>query len=74
MKIVYFGTPQFAANVLQFLTDNQVDVVAVITKPDKAKGRSGSKTPTPVKLIAEKNNLPYHQPEFVSDFNFLDDT
>ena len=68
MKIVYFGTPQFAAEVLQFLIDNHVNIVAVITKPDRPKGRSGDPVPTPVKLVTQAQNppIPVHQPELVS--------
>ena len=69
MKVVYFGTPQFAAHVLQFLLDNGVEVAAVITKPDKPQGRSLHLQPTPVKTVALSQNppLPVYQPELVSD-------
>jgi methionyl-tRNA formyltransferase len=66
MKIVYFGTPQFAAHVLQYLLDRGISVAAVITKPDKPKGRSGSPQPTPVKLIAIEHHIPVYQPPLVS--------
>lgn len=74
MKIIYFGTPQFAADVLQDLIDHQVKVVAVITKPDRPKGRSGEPVPTPVKLVAQAQNppIPFHQPELVSAPEFAD--
>lgn len=67
MKTVFFGTPSFAADVLTFLLDHQVNIVAVITKPDRPKGRSGTPVPTPVKLVAEKHGLPVFQPPIVSD-------
>jgi methionyl-tRNA formyltransferase len=72
MKVVYFGTPQFAAEVLQYLLDNGVDVVAVITKPDKALGRSQELQPTPVKTVALAHNppVPLYQPPIVSDPTF----
>ncbi len=72
MKVIFFGTPQFAANVLEYLLQNKVDVVAVVSKPDKAKGRSSKLVPTPVKVIAEKNSLPVYQPEKVSAQDFAD--
>lgn len=66
MKIVYFGTPKFAAEVLQYLIDHQVNIAAVISKPDRPKGRSGSPIPTPVKEMALTYSLPVYQPEIVS--------
>jgi methionyl-tRNA formyltransferase len=74
MKIVFFGTPQFAADVLKYLIDHQVQVSAVITKPDRPKGRSGDPVPTPVKLVAQAHNppLPVHQPELVSAPEFAE--
>lgn len=68
MKIVFFGTPLFAANVLDHLITSGVNVVAVVTKPDKPKGRSGQPTPTAVKhLVLEKYpHLPLYQPALVS--------
>lgn len=69
MKVVFFGTPFFAAEVLQFLLNNQVNVVAVVSKPDRPKGRSGTPLPTPVKLVALNHQppIPLFQPERVSD-------
>ena len=72
MKVVFFGTPDFAATVLQYLLDHDVDVVAVISKPDKPKGRSRKLQPTAVKLVAEENQIPIYQPETVSDPAFAD--
>lgn len=74
MRIVYFGTPQFAANVLHYLIDNGINIAAVITKPDRPRGRSGEHVPTPVKLVAQAQNppIPIHQPELVSAPDFAD--
>ncbi len=72
MKIVYFGTPPFAAEVLRYLLDHHVEVVAAITKPDKPKGRSGSPIPTPVKAVALEKKIPVFQPELVSAPEFAD--
>jgi methionyl-tRNA formyltransferase len=66
MKILFFGTPKFAADVLDYLLSHQVAVAAVFTKPDKPKGRSGNPVPTPVKAKALAHGLPVHQPEIVS--------
>jgi methionyl-tRNA formyltransferase len=72
--VVFFGTPLFAAEVLNFLLANGVDVVAVISKPDRPKGRSGHPVPTFVKQAALMHEppLPIHQPEIVSDLSFAD--
>ena len=66
MKIIYFGTPVFAAEVLAYLLQHQLDIAAVITKPDRPKGRSSALVPTPVKEIAQLKHLPIYQPEKVS--------
>lgn len=72
MKVVFFGTPEFSAKVLSFLLENGVDVVAVITKPDAAHGRSSQLIPTPVKQIATNYQppIPCFQPAIVSDLDF----
>lgn len=72
MKVVFFGTPMFAAHVLEFLLQHHVNIVAVISKPDKPKGRSGSPLPTPVKMAALAHDppLPLFQPELVSAPDF----
>lgn len=72
MKIIFFGTPAFAADVLSFLLDNRVDVVAVVTKPDRPQGRSGTPVPTAVKQVVTNRNLttPVYQPPIVSDPSF----
>ncbi len=72
MKIVFFGTPQFAADTLEFLLQNNIEVVAVVTKPDRPKGRSAVPQPTPVKLVAAAQHppIPVFQPELVSDLEF----
>lgn len=67
MKIVYMGTPDFAVYGLKALVEAGHDVVAVITQPDKAKGRSKSLVPTPVKKQAIEYNIPVYQPEKVKE-------
>ncbi len=70
MKVVFFGTPEFAADVLQHLLNHDVKVLAVVTKPDQPKGRSKTPVPPPVKLIAEQYHLPVYQPERCSTPEF----
>lgn len=74
MRVVFFGTPHFAAEVLNFLLAHHVEVVAVISKPDRPKGRSKHPVLTPVKkaVLAYHPSLPVHQPEIVSDLAFAD--
>lgn len=62
MKIVFMGTPDFAVGALQALLKDGYQVTAVVTQPDKAKGRSGQLQPTPVKECAQKYGIPVLQP------------
>lgn len=63
MKIVYFGTPQFAVpSLARLLKDPDFDVVAVVTQPDKRRGRGGKVTPSPVKAVAVEMGIPVWQP------------
>lgn len=68
MKVIYFGTPDIAASVLEFLLEKGINVVAVVTKPDRPKGRSLTPIPTPVKVkaLSHQPPIPVYQPEFVS--------
>lgn len=74
MRVIFFGTPVFAAHVLEYLLQNKVNIVAVISKPDRPKGRSGLPVPTPVKTAAVAFNpqLPVYQPDIVSAPEFAD--
>ena len=63
MRIVFLGTPDVAVPSLQALLDaDDVDVVAVITNPDRPKGRSRTPQPPPVKVTAEAAGVPVWQP------------
>lgn len=62
MKILFLGTPSFASEHLEFLIENNFNVVAVISQPDKPKGRGKKIVPTPVKEVAQKYNIPVFQP------------
>src|ERR1035437_5931484 len=64
MRIVFFGTPEFATPPLLALVGEGHDVVAVVTRPDKPRGRSRSTLdPSPVKTIALAESIPVLQPE-----------
>ncbi|GIP32952.1 methionyl-tRNA formyltransferase [Paenibacillus sp. J2TS4] len=63
MNIVFMGTPDFAVPSLEMLLDNHYPVKAVVTQPDRPKGRKRTLTPPPVKQAAELRGLPVLQPE-----------
>ncbi|WP_282941723.1 methionyl-tRNA formyltransferase [Paenibacillus sp. RC67] len=63
MRVVFMGTPDFAVPSLQALLDNGVQVVGVVTQPDRPVGRKRILTPTPVKVEALKHGIPVLQPE-----------
>ncbi len=68
MKIIFAGTPDFAAAHLQALIDSpQHSVIAVYTQPDRPAGRGKKLKPSPVKLVAEANDLPVLQPQSLKD-------
>ena len=67
MRVVFMGTPEFAVEVLRKLVDDQWDVVAVYTQPDKPKNRGMKLIPTPVKEYAMTKDIPVYQPESCRD-------
>lgn len=62
MKILFAGTPAFAAKALEAILGQQHQIVAVLTQPDRPAGRGMQLTPSPVKVVAQRNNLPVLQP------------
>jgi methionyl-tRNA formyltransferase len=66
LKIIFAGTPDFAATHLQALI-RQHDIVAVYTQPDRPAGRGKKLTASPVKLLAAQNNLDIYQPQSLKD-------
>lgn len=66
MKVVFFGTPQFAVPSLErLLAHSAFEVLAVVTQPDKRRGRGNQLTPSPVKTVALAHHLPVWQPQRV---------
>ena len=66
MKIVFFGTPEFAVPSLErLLADPEFEVLAVVTQPDKRRGRGSQLTPSPVKMLAQTHELSVWQPKRV---------
>jgi len=72
MKIIYMGTPDFAVPSLEMLTKTEHQVAAVVTQPDKPKGRKMVLTSPPVKIFALSCGIKVLQPEKISDGNFID--
>ena len=72
MKIVYMGTPDFAVPPLEALVRSGYEVAAVVTQPDKPKGRGKTLMPTPVKEEAMKHDIPVYQPLKVRDPEFVE--
>ncbi len=72
MRIVFMGTPEFAAGILEaVINEGQHEVCAVVTMPDKAAGRGMKIQKSAVKQCAEKYQLPLLQPEKLREEQFL---
>lgn len=67
MRIVFAGTPEFAAQHLQALLDANRQVIAVYTQPDRPAGRGQKLMPSPVKQLAERHGIPVYQPQTLRD-------
>ena len=66
MRVVFFGTPQFAVPSLErLLAHPAFEVLAIVTQPDKRRGRGNQTAPSPVKTVAEAHRLPIWQPQRV---------
>ncbi|MFB3926657.1 MAG: methionyl-tRNA formyltransferase [Syntrophales bacterium] len=71
-RIIFMGTPEFAVPSLDALVQSGYPVIAVVTQPDRPKGRGRRNEPPPVKTAAEKYGLRVIQPESVRDSSFLE--
>jgi methionyl-tRNA formyltransferase len=71
MRLVFMGTPDFAVCSLEALLKSDDSVVGVVTQPDRPKGRGQILTPSPVKLLAERQRIPLLQPLKMKDPEFL---
>jgi methionyl-tRNA formyltransferase len=73
LRIIFMGTPEFAVETLKALVENQYNVVAVVTQPDKPVGRHQNELqPSEVKKFAMEHNLPVLQPEKMKDPAFVE--
>ena len=66
MKIIFAGTPDFAAEALRALAENGHDIALVLTQPDRPSGRGMKLTPSPVKVLAESLGIPVETPATLS--------
>ncbi|MBO6108989.1 MAG: methionyl-tRNA formyltransferase [Eubacterium sp.] len=72
MRVIFMGTPEFSLPVLKALHASEHEVTAVITQPDKPRGRSGKSVPTPVGMYAGEHGISLYTPEKVRDPEFID--
>lgn len=73
MRIVFFGTPDFAAEQLEYLIKQGVEIVAIVTAPDKPAGRGKKLSQSSVKAVALKYMIPVFQPTNLKDPSFIND-
>ncbi len=71
LRIVFFGTPELAAFILEKMIKAGKQVVAAVTAPDKPAGRGRKLKQSPVKITAEQNNIPVWQPENLKSPGFI---
>ena len=73
LRIIYMGTPEFAVPPLEILINNGYNIVAVITAPDKPKGRGQQLSTSPVKDVAVAHNIPVLQPTNLKNLAFVEE-
>lgn len=73
LKVVFFGTPEFAKTALEAIHNSHHEVVGVVTVADKASGRGQKINQSPVKIYAVEYNLPVFQPEKLRNPSFLEE-
>lgn len=73
IKVIFMGTPEFAVPSLEILVNNDVNIVAVITTPDKPQGRGQKITHSPVKACAIQHNIPVLQPSNLKSPSFQEE-
>src|SRR3990167_7986929 len=71
MRIVFMGTPEFAAPSLEALLKSNDQVVGIVTQPDRPKGRGQLLASPPIKLIAQREGIPFLQPAKIRVPEFL---
>ena len=72
LKVVFMGTPEISAHVLEALIQDGYHIIGVVAQPDRPVGRKGELEKVPTKVIAEKYNIPVFQPiKIRNDYEFL---
>ena len=71
MRIVFMGTPEFAVPSLEALLKSDDRVVGIVTQPDRPRGRGQRLSPSPVKIIAQREEIPILQPTRMKDPSFM---
>jgi methionyl-tRNA formyltransferase len=72
VRVLFWGTPEFAAPSLRALVGEGFEVVGVVTQPDKPQGRSREIIPSPVKAIALEEELPLFQPKNARELHLVE--
>lgn len=70
LRIIFFGTPEYAVPVIDYLMENE-SLVGIVTRSDKMAGRYCQVTPSPVKIAALSRNIPFWTPEKLNDPEFV---
>jgi len=73
MRIVFFGSDDFALNNLEALINSDKDIVACVTQPDRAKGRGLKVEASPIKKLAQKEEISVLQPADINEILFIDE-
>ena len=71
LRVVFFGTPEFAVPALRTLIESRHLVVGVVSQPDRPRGRGRKLGPGPAKVVALEHNIPVLQPEKMRDEGFV---
>ncbi len=73
MRVIFFGTPEFAVPSLRALLESGVEVAAAVTQPDRVRGRGHKLSAPPVKEAALSEGIPVIQPSGIRSASFLDE-
>ena len=72
LRLIFMGTPEFAIPSLKLLLAQGYEIAAVVTAPDRPRGRGQKVTPSPVKVVAQSHGLPVLQPANLEEPSFIE--
>lgn len=72
-RVVFMGTPDFAVSCLEMIIAEKYEVAAVVTQPDRPRGRGQKLQPSPVKEVALTHHIPVLQPQKIKEANFINE-